>query len=109
MKKLSRLPHDQAVPDSDTGVGPEHDGLPAADTDVEGHRVPPASFLPGMPGTGGDSLRRPVGGGEVGDDDVEGHAMGHTKGERLLPGMPGTGGDAIVARDEDVRPDTTGR
>jgi hypothetical protein len=91
MKKLSRLPREQAIADTDGGPGPEHDGLPAT-TDVEGHGL--AGFLPGMPGTGGDSLRRPVGGGEVDEsDDVEGHLMGHTKGERLSPGMPGTGGD----------------
>ena len=91
MTKMNRLPHEQSVPDAE-GVGPEQDGLPV--NDVEGHRArTPDSFLPGMPGTGGDNLRRPVGGGEVDGDDVEGHAMGHTKGERFLPGMPGTGGD----------------
>jgi hypothetical protein len=35
----------------------------------------------------------PVDGG-----DVEGHSVGHTKGERFLPGMPGTGGDEISLR-----------
>ena len=115
MKKMNRLPHEQAAPDTDAGIGPEHDGLPAAGQDVEGHRVGHVeflpgmpgtggdSFLPGMPGTGGDSLRRPINGGEVDGDDVEGHAMGHTKGERFLPGMPGTGGDQIaVDTDDDV-------
>jgi hypothetical protein len=93
MKKISRLPHEQSVPSSDSGPGPEHDGLPATDTDVQGHNAPD-SFLPGMPGTGGDKLRRPISGGEVDGDDVEGHSLGHTKGERFLPGMPGTGGDS---------------
>jgi hypothetical protein len=88
---MSRLPHEQVAGDHD---GLPVDGLPV-DGDVEGHRVPSgANFLPGMPGTGGDQLHRPTGSGEaVGDDDVEGHSFGHTKGERFLPGMPGTGGD----------------
>jgi hypothetical protein len=86
MKKSSRMPHEQALPDGDTGVGPEHDGLPAADDqDVEGHGA--RQFLPGLPGTGGDEIAVDAG------DDVEGHSFGHTKGERLSPGMPGTGGD----------------
>jgi hypothetical protein len=96
MKKISRLPHEQAIAEDDTGFGPEHDKLPF-DRDVEGHRAGDSDgFLPGMPGTGGDSLRRPVGGGEVDGDDVEGHLMGHTKGERFGPGAPGTGGDQIA-------------
>jgi hypothetical protein len=94
MKKVSRLPHEQVIAEDDGNVGPEHDKLPF-DTDVEGHSAGD-SFLPGLPGTGGDNLRRPVGGGEVDGDDVEGHLMGHTKGERLNPGMPGTGGDEIA-------------
>jgi hypothetical protein len=94
MKKVSRLPHEQVIAENDPSVGPEHDKLPY-DSDVEGHQAGD-SFLPGMPGTGGDNLRRPVGGGEVDSDDVEGHLMGHTKGERLNPGMPGTGGDQTV-------------
>ena len=94
MKKMNRLPHEQSVPGTDAEPGPEHDGLPAGDTDVEGHRSKTGDrFLPGMPGTGGDRLRRPISGGEVDGDDVEGHSRGHTKGERFLPGMPGTGGD----------------
>jgi hypothetical protein len=96
MKKLSRLPREQAISEGDSGPGPEHDGLPAIG-DVEGHRAGNQDrFLPGMPGTGGDNLRRPASGGEIDGDDVEGHAMGHTKGERLSPGMPGTGGDQIA-------------
>ena len=101
MKKMSRMPHEQAIPDTGSGVGPEHDGLPATDgLDVEGHQA--RSFLPGMPGTGGDNFLpgTPGTGGDQlrqviddGGDDVEGHLMGHTKGERLNPGMPGTGGD----------------
>jgi hypothetical protein len=105
MKKLSRLPHEQVIAEGDVGIGPEHDGLPV-DSDVEGHQAgSPDSFLRGVPGTGGENLRRPSGGGEllrqvVGDDDVEGHVMGHTKGERLSPGMPGTGGDQIAVEVE---------
>jgi hypothetical protein len=101
MKKVSRLPHEQVIADGDGGIGPEHDGLPV-ESDVEGHRAgDPDSFLRGVPGTGGDNLRRPSGGGELdGGDDVEGHVMGHTKGERLSPGMPGTGGDRIAVEIE---------
>jgi hypothetical protein len=52
------------------------------DNDVEGHSqgflpgLPGTggdSLLPGLPGTGGDSIRRPSGGGEFRtDDEVEG-------------------------------------
>ena len=107
MKKISRLPHEQAAPRGGAGVGPEQDGLPA-DGDVEGHRQ---QIVPGMPGTGGDQLRdRSSGGedlrprsprGELDAGDVEGHLMGHTKGERLSPGMPGTGGDRIAVDVDD--------
>lgn len=106
MKKISRLPHEGVTGEQNDGLGAEHDARP----DVEGHRVPPGGRLsPGMPGTGGDNLgpgfggtggdnlHRPVGGGEA--DDVEGHAMGHTKGEHLAPGMPGTGGDLRATDD----------
>jgi hypothetical protein len=104
MKKFNRLPREQVTADGhDDGLGANHDGLPVSD-DVEGHGTPSGDgFLPGMPGTGGDNIRRPVGGGEL-EDDVEGHAMGHTKGERFLPGMPGTGGDEIAV---EVEPDGT--
>jgi hypothetical protein len=92
MKKMNRLPHEQVTADGDEGVGPDHDGLPAVD-DVEGHG---AQFLPGQPGTGGDSLRRPTGSGEaIDEDDVEGHFQVRTKGERFGPGAPGTGGDEV--------------
>ncbi len=90
MKKMHRMPHEQSIPD-DESVGPVHDGLPATDDhDVEGHRIGRTdTFLPGLPGTGGDEIAVQI------DDegDVEGHAFGRTKGERFLPGMPGTGGD----------------
>ena len=89
MKKSSRLPREEVIADTDSGFGPEHDGLPAIDSDVEGHGAPSGErFLPGLPGTGGDRAIPTTDG-----DDVEGHLMGHTKGERLNPGMPGTGGD----------------
>ena len=102
MKKFNRLPREQVTDGPGDGPGPNHDGLPASDSDVEGHRSGSDDrFLPGMPGTGGDYMRRPAGGGEL-EDDVEGHAMGHTKGERFLPGMPGTGGDEIAV---EVKPD----
>lgn len=105
MKRARGLPHEQAIAENDSGFGPEHDKL-TGDSDVEGHGVgQPDSFLPGLPGTGGDRLRRPISGGEIDGDDVEGHAMGHTKGERFGPGMPGTGGDQIAVEvgPEDVR------
>jgi hypothetical protein len=68
MKKASRLPHEQAIAESDSGFGPEHDNVGV-------------------------------------DNDVEGHVMGHTKGERFGPGMPGTGGDqiAVEVEPEDIR------
>ena len=90
MQKGKRLPHEAATVED--GL-PDTDKMPAAD-DVEGHGAPTGDrLLPGMPGTGGDNLHRPVGTGELDADDVEGHSFGHTKGERLSPGMPGTGGD----------------
>lgn len=98
MTKINRLPREEVTGDTKDELGPEHDGRP----DVEGHNVPGGvGFGPGRPGTGGDGItpgmpgggeiRRPTGGGEI--DDVEGHSMGHTKGERLGPTLPGTGGD----------------
>ena len=57
----------------------QRDSLPTdmgpTDQDVEGHvRLPGTGgdFMPRLPGTGGE-LRRPSGGGEATDDDVEGH------------------------------------
>jgi len=71
MKKNSRLPREEF-----------HDGLPTevgpTDQDVEGH-----ARLPGtggdqlgqrLPGTGGD-FRRPTGGGEAVDEDIEGNRI----------------------------------
>ena len=88
MKKISRLPHEQFFAEGDDGLGPNHDKLPAGVDDVEGHVVSP--LLPGLPGTGGDKFLRVA---SPEEDDVEGHVLGHTKGERFGPGMPGTGGD----------------
>ena len=83
MKKINRLPREEA----DGG-----DGLPATsfpegsgptDQDVEGHVTPAGEgFTQRIPGTGGD-FRRPSGGGEL-TDDVEGH---------LQQRLPGSGGD----------------
>ena len=91
MKKTSRMPHEEAIPE-DGGIGPEHDGLPATDgLDVQGHSLGHTKgerLSPGMPGTGGDRIAM-----RADEDDVEGHSFGHTQGERLSPGMPGTGGD----------------
>ena len=94
MKKISRMPHEQSIPE-DSGIGPEHDGLPATDgQDVEGHKIGRTDrFLPGLPGTGGDNLLRHL---TDEGDDVEGHSYGHTQGENLSPGLPGTGGDRLV-------------
>ena len=89
MDKIKRLPREER------NVG---DGLPVdggtgefvpTDSDVEGHQVPSGERLgTQLPGTGGD-FRRPSGGGEVTDDDVEGHVMPDDLGTQL----PGTGGD----------------
>ena len=84
MKNMKRLPREQAS----GGDGLPQSGLPEGsgptDQDVEGHVTPPGEGLgPRMPGTGGD-FRRPSGGGELTDDDTEGH---------LLQRLPGTGGD----------------
>jgi hypothetical protein len=80
MKKLTKLPREGAIKDDD--------GAPAND-DVEAHGMTtaPDEFSPRLPGTGGDSVRRPAGGGEASDEnDVEGHS---------ISGLPGTGGDSI--------------
>ena len=85
MKKLTKLPREEATDD--------RDGLPV-DGDVEAHGMnEPDSFLPTLPGTGGDRARRPSSGGEATDDDVEGHGMDGPEG--YLPSLPGTGGDRI--------------
>ena len=89
MDKTKRLPREQG----NVADGLPADGDPAAflptDSDVEGHNVPSGEGLgPQLPGTGGD-FRRPSGGGELTDDDVEGHVMPDELGTQL----PGTGGD----------------
>ena len=101
MKKVSKLPREQAANDED--------GLPASG-DVEAHGKPngPDPYAPRLPGTGGDIVHRPTTGGELtrDDDDVEAHGMQPgpethaptlpgTGGDSVRPGMPGTGGDAI--------------
>ena len=82
MKKLSRLPREEAAGDGlPEGAVPE--GAGPTDQDVEGHVNPGGEGLAQrLPGTGGD-FRRPSGGGEL-TDDVEGH---------LQQRLPGTGGD----------------
>ena len=85
MKKLTKLPREEAAEDRDRLPG---------DSDVEGHGVPtPDSSLTSLPGTGGDRARRPSSGGEATEDDVEGHGMESPDG--FLPQLPGTGGDRI--------------
>ncbi len=86
MKKATRLPHEEA---SD-----QTDGLPA-DTDVEAHEMKPVppDFAPRLPGTGGDEFRRPRGGGEIDDSDVEGHGWDEPEG--FARRLPGTGGDRL--------------
>ena len=99
MKKVSKLPREQAANDEE--------GLPTSG-DVEAHGMPhgPDPHAPRLPGTEGDIVHRPTTGGELtNDDDVEAHGMPGpepyaptlpgTGGDSLLPGMPGTGGDAI--------------
>jgi hypothetical protein len=100
MKKLTKLPREEAAKDADG---------PPASGDVEAHGMPtgPETHVPRLPGTGGDIVHRPTTGGELtSDDDVEAHGMQPapetyaptlpgTGGDSLLPGMPGTGGDAV--------------
>jgi hypothetical protein len=84
MKKMSRLPHEEK------NVEDGLDGFLPTDSDVEGHRAAPTAEKLGtqLPGTGGD-FRMPSGGGELTEDDVEGHSMPDDLGTQL----PGTGGD----------------
>jgi hypothetical protein len=89
MQKTKRLPHEQR----NVGDGLPADGLTEGflptDSDVEGHNVPSGEGLgTQLPGTGGD-FRKPSGGGELTEDDVEGHVMADELGSQL----PGTGGD----------------
>ena len=71
MKKISRLPREQAA-GVDDGLQ-DVDQAPGVDGDVEGHRSPSGDRLNRLPGTGGD-FRRPSGGGEIdAEDDVKGH------------------------------------
>jgi hypothetical protein len=76
MKKMNRLPHEERT----SGDSLPGDGLPAdflpTDPDVEGHGASPTPDGLGtqLPGTGGD-FRRPSGGGELTEDDVEGHDL----------------------------------
>ncbi len=88
MRKMNRLPREEVTTDDGLPV----DGLPASN-DVEGHRQEAVDSLgPRLPGTGGDDLRRPSGGGEIGDEnDVQGHSLDANVGPRL----PGTGGDDL--------------
>jgi hypothetical protein len=85
MKKMNRLPHEEKNVDDGLSAG----FLPT-DSDVEGHVVNEAPDKLGtqLPGTGGD-FRTPSGGGELTDDDVEGHMLPDELGTQL----PGTGGD----------------
>ncbi len=93
MKKINRLPREQANGKPDEHRKNTDDGLNVG-ADVEGHRIRPG-FAPRLPGTGGD-FRRPSGGGEVDGaegDDVEGHIA-----LRFSPQSPGTGGDQSFRR-----------
>ena len=87
MDKFKKLPREQAV---DGLPADQVDGLPGTD-DVEGHTAGPDELGTRLPGTGGD-FRRPSGGGELTDDDVEGHAMSDAP-DQLGTQLPGTGGD----------------
>lgn len=86
MRKPTRLPREGAT--SDDGLSTNHDlpfGAGPTDQDVEGHTRLPGTggdLSPRMPGTGGErsrlpgtggDFRRPSGGGEATDDDIEGH------------------------------------
>ena len=74
VKKMNRLPHEEKTAD---GLPVEGEGVRspnAQDDDVQAHSAEtgPEGVGTKLPGTGGD-YRRPSGGGEVTDDDVEGH------------------------------------
>jgi hypothetical protein len=73
MKKINRLPREQATGGPDDVVYRNTDDGLNVTGDVEGHaRLTDDEFAPRLPGTGGD-FRRPSGGGEIaGEDDVEG-------------------------------------
>ena len=88
MQKMKRLPHEQRNAGDGLPVDAGGNFLPT-DSDVEGHNVPSGEGLgTQLPGTGGD-FRMPSGGGELTDDDVEGHMTPDELGTQL----PGTGGD----------------
>ena len=85
MRKPTRLPREQATSDGLDASGSFPAGTGPTDQDVEGHNRLPGTggdlarfpgtggeLTPQFPGTGGD-FRRPSGGGEVTEDDVEGH------------------------------------
>jgi hypothetical protein len=84
VNKNRKLPREGVASRDDT------DEIAQRDSDTEGHRAP---AMPRLPGTGGDEAypRRPSSGGELTDEDVEGHV-------RALPRLPGTGGDAFPRR-----------
>ena len=82
MKKINRLPREEASGGDGLPASSFPEGSGPTDQDVEGHVTPAGEgFTQRIPGTGGD-FRRPSGGGEL-TDDVEGH----------LQRLPGTGGD----------------
>ena len=89
MDKIKRLPREQRNVDDGLAASGDPASFLPTDSDVEGHNVPSGEGLgTQLPGTGGD-FRRPSGGGELTEDDVEGHLMPDELGTQL----PGTGGD----------------
>jgi len=71
MRKMNKLPREEndKLPVEGEGVR-----VNATDDDVQAHRAGAAPDEVGtrLPGTGGD-YRRPTSGGELTEDDVEGH------------------------------------
>jgi hypothetical protein len=85
MDKIRKLPREGVADRRDDGLSVD------GGEDTESHRYKSGNDVTRLPGTGGDAFpRRPSGGGELTEDDVEGHKAGAQ--------FPGTGGDAFPRR-----------
>jgi hypothetical protein len=90
MKKNYKLPREGVAERRDDGLN-----VDGSETDTEAHRYKSGDGVTRLPGTGGDAFpRRPSSGGELTEDDVEGHGM---PGDGITS-LPGTGGDAFPRR-----------
>ncbi len=73
MRKLTKTPHEQNIEDKLPVNGEGVRSPSAVDDDVQAHQAGAGDGVgTRLPGTGGD-YRRPSGGGELTEDDVEGH------------------------------------